>query len=287
MVKRLFVLTMAISASVILASCGSTITQADLDAAYQQGYNAGREEVEDIGHPVQKTDDVSKEFTDNSKETDSEETNNIKQPSATDNNTSENATPSVNQPQPDDQITDQSGDIITPVPDIASVIAAMQASAPLIDTKDVILNEGTEYETYDLFMPGEHIGEYNGIQVDQMRIISGRAYQEKYYAVTDDLENVENTLRNAGGKNWFELGYTNCIPAILYDSRRNVYEENPYDMVHPGWEHSYAVLYACVWPDGTPGYGVYYIRVSNDTDHEVMAILCPITYVGDGLNIIY
>ena len=135
-------------------------------------------------------------------------------------------------------------------------------------------------------MPGEHIGVYNGIQVDDMLSLSSRAYQEKYYTVTDDLQKVENTLRNAYEKNWLELGYTNCTPAIRYNSRRGVYEESPYDMVHPGWEHTYAALYTCTWSDGTPRCGVYYVRVANNTNQEVMAILCPITTITDGLNFI-
>ena len=291
--KRVHVITMVISASLLLASCGSTITQADLDAAYQQGYNDGHTASDVMSHQNQESDinsdsndvidSITQEETGDNAESISAHTGNTSQ--QTSNVDNENT--SVVQTMPDTQISDSIEEMIAPVPDIVSVIAAMQASAPVIDTSDIILNEGTDFESDAIFMPGTHIGVYNGVQVDDMLSLSSRAYQEKYYVVTDDLKNVENTFRNGYEKTWLELGYTNCIPAIRYDSRNNKYEENPYDMVHPGWQHTYAVLYICTWSDGTPRCGVYYIKVSNNTDQEVMAILCPITQISDGLNIIF
>ena len=192
----------------------------------------------------------------------------------------------ANQSQLNTQNNDQNEEINAPASDIVSLIATMQASAPVIDTKDITVNEGTDYASDLVFASGRHIGEYNGIQVDDMFYLDNDARDEKYYVVTDDLINVKNTLQNAYEKNWLELGYTNCIPIIRYDSRRNVYAENPYDMVHPGWHHTYAVMYSCTWSDGTPRYGVYYVSVSNNTDQEVMAILCPITQITDGLAFI-
>ncbi len=278
--KKARILTIVMSALFLLTSCGSTITQADLDAAYQQGYNDANSVVEEDAYPEQQ-DDASEESDEVVESTSTEETTNS-QPSSN----SDNGNSTTDQVQTDTQISDPVEETNDPAPDVVSVIATMQASAPVIDTKTIRANEGTAFETDVLYQPGEHIGEYNGVQVDTMLCLSSRADQEKYYAVTDDLKNVENTLRNAYDKNWLELGYTHCVPAICYDSRNNKYEENPYDMVHPGWEHSYAVLYTCTWSDGTTRCGVYYVRVSNNTDQEVMAILCPITSITDGLNFI-
>ena len=279
--KKVLILTTVISAFVLLASCGSTITQEDLDAAYQQGFNDANSVLEEAVTHVEQQDDVSEEIDEAVGSISTEETTSSQPYSNSDGGNS-----ATDQTQADTQISDQIEETTSPVPDIVSVIATMQASAPVIDTSDVILNEGTDFESDAIFMPGEHIGVYNGIQVDDMLSLSSRAYQEKYYTVTDDLQNVENTLRNAYEKNWLELGYTNCTPAIRYNSRRGVYEESPYDMVHPGWEHTYAVLYTCTWSDGTPRCGVYYVRVANNTNQEVMAILCPITTITDGLNFI-
>ena len=187
------------------------------------------------------------------------------------------------QPDPDASMSAELAD--NDDENLIALITAMQTSAPIIDTKPIVLNEGTNYESDMIYMPGEHIGEYNGVQVDNMLNLSSDAYNEKYYTVTDDLKIVEITLQNAYDKNWLEIGYTNCVPAIRYDSAQNRYEENPYDMVHPGWHHTYAVMYKCVWSDGNPRYGVYYISVYNDTDQELMAILCPIQQVSDGMNL--
>ena len=276
--KRVQILTMVISASLLLASCGNTITQADLDAAYQQGYNDANSVSEEIVTQPEQQDAISDESDEIVESTNPGE--NVNPQPSSNANSGNSATDQV---QIDTQIPDQTEEANAPVPDIVSVIATMQASAPVIDTKTIRINEGTDFES-DVI--SDQVGVYNGFAVDQMLTLSSRAYQEKYYTVTDDLKNVENTLRNAEGKNWLELGYTHCIPAIRYDSRNNKYEENPYDMVHPGWQHTYAVLYSCTWSDGTPGYGVYYVRVSNDTDQEVMAILCPIYSITDGLNFI-
>ena len=285
--KKVQFLTMMISAFIFLSSCGSVITQADLDAAYQQGYSDGHSASDDnISAQNYESEKVLEEYIEDIDPTTQESTTTSEAATNAQPSPSAGGASSIDQPQPETQGLDQSEVTNATVPDILSVIATMQASAPVIDTSDIIYNEGTAYESYALFMPGDHIGEYNGVQVDRMLNLSSRASQEKYYVVTDDLKNVENSFRNAYNKTWLELGYTNCIPAIRYDSRNNKYGENPYDMVHPGWEHTYAVLYVCTWSDGTPRCGVYYISVSNNTDQEVMAILCPITSISDGLNMI-
>ena len=269
--------TIMISAAVLLTSCGSQgITQADLDEAYQQGYSDGYSTATDEDTQPQETESEPEPSI-----PEASETPEAPQPSPTMNNDTSPA-PQV-QPDPDASMSAELAD--NDDENLIALITAMQTSAPIIDTKPIVLNEGTNYESDMIYMPGEHIGEYNGVQVDNMLNLSSDAYNEKYYTVTDDLKIVEITLQNAYDKNWLEIGYTNCVPAIRYDSAQNRYEENPYDMVHPGWHHTYAVMYKCVWSDGNPRYGVYYISVYNDTDQELMAILCPIQQVSDGMNL--
>lgn len=267
-------------AVIFLTSCEvPDKTQADLDEAYQLGYNDGYAAAMASNTQHQVVEDNSEEVIIDEESGDTAEDNISQSSSAIDNSNS-----SMVQPQPASQIPEQTEEIVPPVPDIVTVIAAMQSTAPVIDTKTITVYEDG-YASDMVFFPGDHIGEYNGVQVDDMFNLSSDAHNEKYYTVTDDLKNVENTLRNADGKTWFDLGYTNCIPIIRYDSHLNKYEENPYDMVHPGWSHSYAIMYSCTWSDGTPRFGVYYIRVHNSTDQEVMAVLCPIESVSDGLNL--
>ena len=246
--------TIMISVAVLLTSCGSQgITQADLDEAYQQGYSDG--------YSIATDEDAQPQVTESEPEPlipEASETPEVPQPSQTMNNDTSPA-PQV-QPDPDASMSAELAD--NDDENLIALITAMQASAPIIDA-----------------------GEYNGIQVDNMFNLSNVAENEKYTTVTDDLRIVEIALKNAYSKNWLEIGYTNCVPAIRCDSTQNRYDENPYDMVHPGWHHTYAVMYKCVWSDGTPRYGVYYISVYNNTDQELMAILCPIQQVSDGMNL--
>lgn len=243
--------TIMISVAVLLTSCGSQgITQADLDEAYQQGYSDGYSTATD--------EDTQPQVTESEPEPSISEEPVTPEPSPVTDN-AESSTPTV-QPDPDASMSAELAD--NDDENLIALITAMQASAPIIDA-----------------------GEYNGIQVDNMFNLSNVAENEKYTTVTDDLRIVEIALKNAYSKNWLEIGYTNCVPAIRCDSTQNRYDENPYDMVNPGRSHTYAVMYKCVWSDGTPRYGVYYISVYNNTDQELMAILCPIQQVSDGMNL--
>lgn len=278
--QRMLILSIVLLTSLLLTSCEAvdkTPSHLDNDyqSAYEEGYAAAMAELS------QNKEAENESEEDNNAEPINSEEAVASQPSSDSNN----GNISTVQTQPDTQDDGRGEEQNATVPDIVSVIAAMQATAPLIDTKTITVYDDEGWASDIIYVSGDHIGEYNGIQVDDMFNLDSDAYNEKYYTVTDDLINVENTLRNAEGKTWLELGYTNCIPAIRYDLKQNRYEENPYDMVHPGWQHTYAVMYSCVWSDGTPRYGVYYIRVSNDTDQEMMAILCPIYSVSDGMNL--
>ena len=275
--QKRILLAIFLLTSILLTSCEAVDkTPSLLDNDYQRGYEEGyAAALAELSKNQGATECLSEDG--NVVEPVDLEEDVISQPSSG----SDNSNSSIVQVQPDAQ----SEELNSTVPDILSMISTMQATAPLIDTKTITVYDDEGWASDMIYGPGDHIGEYNGIQVDDMFNLDSDAYNEKYYAVTDDLINVENTLRNAEGKTWLELGYTNCIPVVRYDSKQNRYEENPYDMVHPGWRHRYAVMYSCVWSDGTPRYGVYYISVYNNTDQELMAILCPIQQVSDGMNL--